>query len=92
MVTIRRELPRTGLAGRYRTTYSRFLHRWPARPLTRSLRVDGIVWEGFGFHAALATLSARSLSTPMAQTKPASSRASAVTIFALGLLLLESAQ
>jgi len=41
---------------------------------------------------SFAALSVRSDSTPMAQTKPASSRASAVTILAVGLLLFERAQ
>ena len=87
MVTIRRELPRTGLADL-------------AAQRTRGFSTVGwlarwLVHFGLAVQAAtpsFAALSARSDSTPMAQTKPASSRASAVTILAVGLLLLERAQ
>lgn len=92
MVTIRRELPRTTIVGRDHITESRVLHRWPARPLTHSLPV-GFYWVGSAeFYAAFAVLSPRSASTPMAQTNPASSRASAVTIFGLGFPLFDNAQ
>jgi hypothetical protein len=92
MVTIRRELPRTSIVGRDHITDSRILHRWPARPLTRSLPVEFLLADSVGFHAALALSSSRSVSTPMDQMNPASSRARAVTIFGLGLPLFDSAQ
>jgi hypothetical protein len=68
-----------------RTTYSRVLLRRPARPLTRSLRPSL-------FYAARFAASACSVSLPMAQMKPTSSLASAVTTLGLGLLLLVRAQ
>jgi hypothetical protein len=86
MVIIRRELPRTSLADLAPHNVLEGSPPLPARPLTRSLRLCALGY------AACAALNARSASRPIDQTKPASSRASAVTIFVLILLLFVSAQ
>jgi hypothetical protein len=90
MVMMRRELPLTmhvGLATI--TTVEDSPSPRPTRPLTHSI-ARSVLWVGARVQCCVESW--LSTSVPMAQMKPTSSRASAVTTLPAGLLLLESSQ
>jgi len=89
MVMMRRELPLTRHVGLATiTTVEESPSPRPARPLTHSLARR--MMSRFGYWRGAE--SPASTSVPMAQMKPTSSRARAVTTLPAGLLLLESDQ